>query len=42
MIEVEGLFDKFKTQLSYHKNKSISLAMSKFIEIIMKYSNELE
>jgi DNA-binding transcriptional LysR family regulator len=38
MVEVEKPFDKFSTQLAYHKNKSISLPMSKFIEITLKHS----
>lgn len=39
MIEVkEPFFDKFRTQLAYHKNKSISLPMSKLIEITLKNS----
>ena len=37
MIEVkEPFFDKFRTQLAYHKNKSISGPMSKLIEIALK------
>jgi len=36
MIEVEEQFNNFKTQLAYHKNKSISLPMSKLIEITLK------
>lgn len=39
MIEVTGAFDKFRTQLAYHKNKSISLPMSKLIEITLKNSS---
>lgn len=38
MIEVKEPFDKFRTQLAYHKNKSISLPMSKLIEITLKNS----
>lgn len=38
MVEAEQPFDKFSTQLAYHKNKSISLPMSKFIEITLKHS----
>lgn len=38
MIEVKEPFDKFGTQLAYHKNKSISLPMSKLIEITLKNS----
>lgn len=36
MIEVKEPLYKFKTQLVYHKNKSISLPMSKLIEITLK------
>lgn len=39
MIEVDESFDKFGTQLAYHKNKSISLPMSKLIEITLKNSS---
>ena len=39
MVEVPKLFNRFKIQLSYHKNKNISLAMSKLIEIILKHSS---
>lgn len=39
MIEVTGPFGKFRTQLAYHKNKSISLPMSKLIEITLKNSS---
>lgn len=35
-IELKEPFDKFRTQLAYHKNKSISLPMSKLIEITLK------
>jgi DNA-binding transcriptional LysR family regulator len=35
-IETNGFLDSFKTQLVYHKNKSISKAMNKFIEITLK------
>jgi DNA-binding transcriptional LysR family regulator len=38
MIEVKEPCDKFRTQLAYHKNKSISLPMSKLIEITLKDS----
>ncbi len=38
-IEVKEPFDKFRTQLVYHKNKSISLPMSKLIEIALKNSD---
>jgi len=37
-IELKEPFDKFRTQLAYHKNKSISLPMSKLIEITFKNS----
>ncbi|APH16432.1 bacterial regulatory helix-turn-helix, lysR family protein [Clostridium sporogenes] len=37
-IEVKEPFDKFRTQLVYHKNKSISLPMSKLIEIALRNS----
>ena len=37
-IELKEPFDKFRTQLAYHKNKSISLPMSKLIEITLKNS----
>ncbi|WP_346870473.1 LysR family transcriptional regulator [Clostridium sp. UBA5119] len=36
MIEVKESLYNFKTQLAYHKNKSISLPMSKLIEITLK------
>lgn len=38
MIEVKEPFHKFRTQLAYHKNKNISLPMSKLIEITLKNS----
>lgn len=38
MIEVKEPFDKFRTQLAYHKNKSIALPMSNLIEITLKNS----
>lgn len=38
MIEMKEPLAKFKTQLAYHKNKSISLPMSKLIEITLKNS----
>ncbi|MHC1719397.1 MAG: LysR family transcriptional regulator [Clostridiaceae bacterium] len=38
MMEVQESFQKFKTQLVYHKGKNISLTMSKFIEITLKNS----
>jgi DNA-binding transcriptional LysR family regulator len=38
MMELENPFGMFSTQLAYHKNKSISLPMSKFIEITLKHS----
>lgn len=36
MIEVKEPFDKFSSQLVYHKNRSISLPMRKLIEITLK------
>lgn len=36
MLELNEPFDKYSTQLVYHKNKKISIAMSKFIEITLK------
>lgn len=36
IIEVKESLDNFKTQLVYHKNKSISKPMSKLIEIVLK------
>jgi len=39
MVEVTESFDKFRTQLAYHKDKSISLPMSKLIEITLKNSS---
>lgn len=39
MIEIKEPLDKFRTQLAYHKNKNISLPMSKLIEITLKNSN---
>ncbi len=38
LMELENPFGMFSTQLAYHKNKSISLPMSKFIEITLKHS----
>lgn len=38
ILELKEPFEKYSTQLSYHKNKRISLAMSKFIEITLKNS----
>jgi len=38
MIEVKEPFDKCRTQLAYHKNKSIALPMSNLIEITLKNS----
>jgi len=37
-MRLEEKFNKFSTQLIYHKNKRISLAMSKFIEIALENS----
>lgn len=42
ILELMEPFEKYSTQLSYHKNKSISLAMSKFIEITLKNSKRWE
>ncbi|MBP3888623.1 MAG: LysR family transcriptional regulator [Cellulosilyticum sp.] len=36
MVELDDSFPTFKTQLMYHKNKSISLAMEKLMEIIQE------
>lgn len=38
ILELKEPFEEYSTQLSYHKNKRISLAMSKFIEITLKNS----
>ncbi|GFZ33156.1 LysR family transcriptional regulator [Clostridium zeae] len=40
VLEVTESFDKFRTQLAYHKDKSISLPMSKLIEITLKNSSD--
>lgn len=37
-VRLEEKFNKFSTQLIYHKDKRISLAMSKFIEIALENS----
>ncbi|KZL90591.1 LysR family transcriptional regulator [Clostridium magnum] len=42
MLELKEPFDKYLTQLVYHKNKRISLAMSKLIEITLKNSTRWE
>lgn len=42
VVEISGLAGKFKTQLVYHKNKRLSLAMSKLIEIALKDSEDWE
>ncbi|EHJ01260.1 transcriptional regulator, LysR family [Clostridium sp. DL-VIII] len=39
MIELDGNFDKYATQLIYHKNKNQSTAMKKLIEITFENSN---
>ncbi|MCB2312116.1 LysR family transcriptional regulator [Clostridium tagluense] len=39
IVELKESFHKFSTQLAYHKNKSISLPMSKLIEITLKNSS---
>lgn len=36
MLELNESFDEYSTQLVYHKNKKISTAMNKFIEITLK------
>jgi DNA-binding transcriptional LysR family regulator len=38
MLDVDASFDKFATQLAYHKNKRLSVAMSKLIEIALANS----
>jgi len=38
VMEVPESLEKFRTQLAYHKNKSISLPMRKFMEIVLKNS----
>ena len=40
MLEIPRPFPSFKTQLSYHKSKSINLAMEKFIESVEVYKNK--
>lgn len=40
ILELMEPFEKYSTQLSYHKNKSISVAMSRFIEITLKNSKK--
>lgn len=42
VIDISELAGKFKTQLVYHKNKRLSLAMSKLIEIALKDSEDWE
>lgn len=42
MLELKNPFDKYSTQLAYHRNKKISLAMSKLIEITLKHSIKWE
>lgn len=39
MIELDGNFDKYATQLIYHKNKNQSTAMKKLIEITFENCN---
>ncbi|WP_407929261.1 LysR substrate-binding domain-containing protein [Clostridium hydrogenum] len=34
VIEVEEKYSRFRIQLSYHKNKNISVAMRKLMEIV--------
>jgi len=38
VMECSPQFDRFWTQLAYHKDKWISNPLSKFIEIAIKYS----
>lgn len=38
MIEVTELLGQFRTQLTYHKNKSVSVPMSKLIELTLNES----
>lgn len=38
ILELKENFDKYSTQLAYHKNKRISAAMSKLIEITLENS----
>jgi Transcriptional regulator len=42
MLELGESFDRYSTQLAYHKNKKISPAMSKLIEITLKNSAKWE
>lgn len=42
MLELKNPFDKYSTQLAYHRNKKISLTMSKLIEITLKHSIKWE
>jgi len=42
MLELKEPFEKYSTQFAYHKNKRISLAMSKLIEITLKNSKRWE
>lgn len=42
MLELKEPFDKYSTQLVYHKNKRISLATSKLIEITLRNSIKWE
>ena len=38
MIEVTEQLGQFRTQLTYHKNKSVSVPMSKLIELTLNES----
>ncbi|MEG0295274.1 MAG: LysR family transcriptional regulator [Clostridium sp.] len=40
MTKIDKSYDKFNTQLAYHKNKNISIAMQKLIEITLKHALE--
>ncbi|WML32833.1 LysR family transcriptional regulator [Clostridium sp. OS1-26] len=42
IVEVSASMNKFKTQLVYHKNKRLSLAMIKLIEVALKDSQVWE
>lgn len=42
IIALKDPFEKYSTQLSYHKNKRISLAMDKLMEITLKNSKRWE
>jgi Transcriptional regulator len=42
MLGLKEQFDKYSTQLAYHKGKTISCAMSRLIEITLKHSTKWE